>query len=302
MAIYRNVQLSFWTDNKVEDDFTPEDRYFYIYLLTNPQTNICGCYEVSYSQMTRHLGYNKEAVVRLLERFETVHKVIKYNPETKEVLLLNWYKYNWNKSKDTLKGIKSVTQYIKCDSFKNYVLDVISCIENDIPVRGSIDPLEASMAMPPREASVSDSDTISDTGTDSDTVSDADTAEGGDGTPADPEGKGRQGEKSGKKRGNAGKKEEGMYFSNDMKLNQAFVEYIKMRKVIKKPMTERAIELAIRKLGRLSASPPSGSMDNDLAIRILEQSIMNCWQDLFPLKDTGQRGRQRNILEEWRNA
>lgn len=27
MAIYRNVQLSFWTDNKVEDDFTPEDKY-----------------------------------------------------------------------------------------------------------------------------------------------------------------------------------------------------------------------------------------------------------------------------------
>ena len=70
MAIYRNVQLSFWTDNKVEDDFTPEDKYFYIYLLTNPQTNICGCYEVSYSQMTRQTGYNKDTVNRLLERFD----------------------------------------------------------------------------------------------------------------------------------------------------------------------------------------------------------------------------------------
>ena len=40
MAVYRSVHLSFWTDNKVEDDFTPEDKYFYIYLLTNPQTNI----------------------------------------------------------------------------------------------------------------------------------------------------------------------------------------------------------------------------------------------------------------------
>ena len=56
MAVYRNVHLSFWTDNKVEDDFTPEDKYFYMYLLTNPQTNICGCYEVSYSQMTRQTG------------------------------------------------------------------------------------------------------------------------------------------------------------------------------------------------------------------------------------------------------
>jgi len=40
MAIYRNVQLNFWTDSKVEDDFTQEDKYFYLYLITNPQTNI----------------------------------------------------------------------------------------------------------------------------------------------------------------------------------------------------------------------------------------------------------------------
>ena len=26
MAIYRNISLSFWEDNKVVDDFTPEDR------------------------------------------------------------------------------------------------------------------------------------------------------------------------------------------------------------------------------------------------------------------------------------
>ena len=51
MAIYRNVRLSFWTDNKVIDEFTPEDKYFYLYLLTNPQTNLCGCYETSYKSM-----------------------------------------------------------------------------------------------------------------------------------------------------------------------------------------------------------------------------------------------------------
>ena len=47
MAIYRNVQTSFWTDVKIADDFNPEDRYFYLYLFTNPHTNLCGCYEVS---------------------------------------------------------------------------------------------------------------------------------------------------------------------------------------------------------------------------------------------------------------
>ena len=125
MAIYRNVHLSFWTDNKVEDDFTPEDKYFYIYLLTNPQTNICGCYEVSYSQMTRHTGYNKDTIIRLLERFDKVHNVIKFDQKTKEVLILHWYKYNWNKSEKTLSGVENTAKYIKSAQFRKYVLSVV---------------------------------------------------------------------------------------------------------------------------------------------------------------------------------
>ena len=76
-----------------------------------------------------------------------------------------------------------------------------------------------------------------------------------------------------------------IYFPNDELLNQAFGDYLEMRKQIKKPMTDRAIELAIKKLEELSAVPFSDSMDNDMAIRILNQSVMNGWQGLFPLKE-----------------
>ena len=75
------------------------------------------------------------------------------------------------------------------------------------------------------------------------------------------------------------------YFPNDESLNQAFLDYLEMRKQIKKPMTDRAVELAIKKLKELSALPFSDSMDNDLAIQILNQSIMNSWQGIFPLKE-----------------
>ena len=152
MAVYRNVHLSFWTDNKVEDDFTPEDKYFYMYLLTNPQTNICGCYEVSYSQMTRQTGYNKDTVMRLLERFENVHKIIRFDKNTKEILILNWYKYNWNKSEKTLTGVENVAKYVKSAEFKKYIFDVIKSIKNDTPIMGHVCPIQAS---------VSDTDTVS---------------------------------------------------------------------------------------------------------------------------------------------
>lgn len=75
------------------------------------------------------------------------------------------------------------------------------------------------------------------------------------------------------------------YFPNDESLNQAFLDYLEMRKQIKKPMTGRAVELAIKKLKELSALLFSDSMDNDLAIQILNQSVMNSWQGLFPLKE-----------------
>ncbi len=166
MAIYRNVQLSFWTDSKVEDDFTPEDKYFYLYLITNPQTNICGCYQISYAQVTNQTGYNKDTVNRLIERFEKVHKVIRFCRETKEILLLNWYKYNWSKSEKTLAGVENVAKHIKTPEFKEYVFYVIDCIRNDksvaledTPVMGHGCPIQASV-------SVSDSVSVSVSGTD----------------------------------------------------------------------------------------------------------------------------------------
>ena len=103
MATYRNIQLSFWTDAKVADEFTPEDKYFYLYLLTNPHTNICGCYELSIRQMSIETGYSQETITRLLERFALVHDVIRYSKANKELLVINWHKYNWTKS-DKLKA------------------------------------------------------------------------------------------------------------------------------------------------------------------------------------------------------
>ena len=98
MALYRTISMSFWTDSKVVDEFTPEDRYFYLYLFTNPHTNLCGCYEISIRQMANELGYAKDSVENLIKRFESVHNVIRYSSVGKEILLLNWYKYNWTKS------------------------------------------------------------------------------------------------------------------------------------------------------------------------------------------------------------
>lgn len=125
MAIYRTVQLSFWTDEKVLDDFTPEDKYFYLYLFTNPQTNMCGCYELGWTQTTSQLGYSKDSISHLLDRFEKVHKVIRYSKDTKEVLILNWGKYNWQGG-NQISCIEKEIENIKDAELKGIATDLFN--------------------------------------------------------------------------------------------------------------------------------------------------------------------------------
>ena len=126
MPSYRNISTTFWTDSKVDDDFTPEDKYFYLYLMTNPHASICGCYEISMKQMERETGYNTDTVKRLIQRMQEMHNVIRYSAETKEILLLNWWKYNWSTSQKVKNAIVSVAEHIKHEPFKRYVMDRVS--------------------------------------------------------------------------------------------------------------------------------------------------------------------------------
>ena len=67
------------------------------------------------------------------------------------------------------------------------------------------------------------------------------------------------------------------YTKNDL-LVEAIRDFIKMRSTIKKPLTDRALIMTLNKLDNFT--------DNDLEkIEILENSIMNCWQGVFELKN-----------------
>ena len=123
MANYRNISMNFWTDSKVVDDFTPEDKYIYLYVMTNPHTNLCGCYEISIRQIANETGYNTDSVERLLKRLDHPHDVIRYYAPTKELLVLNWYRYNWTASEKINKPLLAEIQKVKCDSFRQYLAD-----------------------------------------------------------------------------------------------------------------------------------------------------------------------------------
>lgn len=117
MAKYRHVQTSFWSDARVSEEMTPEDKYFYLYLMTNEHTKQIGVYQITRKQIAFELGYSIETVKALLERFVSYHKLVMYNEETREICLVNWGKYNLNKGgkpiedciKKELKSIKDLS-------------------------------------------------------------------------------------------------------------------------------------------------------------------------------------------------
>jgi hypothetical protein len=61
-------------------------------------------------------------------------------------------------------------------------------------------------------------------------------------------------------------------------LEKTIEDFKVMRKTIKKPLTPRALELMLKKLDGLADT-------DDKKILILEQSIMSCYQGIFPLKE-----------------
>ena len=93
MGIKRIVDVSFWTDSKV-DEFSPEDKYFMLYLLTNPFTTQLGIYELSIKQAAFQMGYSMDAFNVLLDRFENKYHMIVYSKETGEIAIKNFLRHS----------------------------------------------------------------------------------------------------------------------------------------------------------------------------------------------------------------
>ena len=127
MALYRQIFIDFWRDPKVTEEMSAEDRYVLLYLLTNTYTTQIGIYQITKRQMAFDLGYSTESVSAILDRFEKLLGIIKYNPETREIAIKNWGKYNLKK------GGKPIIDCIKVELKKVKDKELIEYVSNSIP-------------------------------------------------------------------------------------------------------------------------------------------------------------------------
>lgn len=77
----------------------------------------------------------------------------------------------------------------------------------------------------------------------------------------------------------------------DPEVLDAFEAFVEARKKTKKPMTERAQKLLIKKLYSMAADD-FGCFDPRKAVELLDTSTMKGWLDIYPLKDTKQNSQK----------
>ena len=126
MGIKRIISTDFWTDDKVMDIFSPEDKLFFLYLMTNPHTTQLGIYHINKKMMAFEIGYSLESIGILIDRFEE-YGLIKYSPETSEVAIKNYLRHSIVKGGKPVEDLlrREIAQ-VKDRTLLEYVYDNLS--------------------------------------------------------------------------------------------------------------------------------------------------------------------------------
>ena len=116
---YRKIHSSFWTDPDIEE-LTPEQKYFYLWLITNPAVNQIGLYEFSVRRASFETGYNKDTIEKLLSHFEKSGK-IKISKSTNEILVCKFYFHNKSSSPKVQSHVQQLLNGVKNKVLIQYI-------------------------------------------------------------------------------------------------------------------------------------------------------------------------------------
>lgn len=124
MEVFTRVERGYWQDEFILE-LTPEQRYFYLYLISNNKVNTLGAYVFPMTMSTLELGYNRETVKKLLDHFVEAGKIM-YDETTNEAFLLNWPKRNWTKRTATLRALKKDFDALKSPVLREKISVMLS--------------------------------------------------------------------------------------------------------------------------------------------------------------------------------
>lgn len=132
MSTQRYIDTSFWDDAWVQE-LDPSEKLLYIYLLTNPLTNIAGVMELTVKRMCFDTGFNSDTVGHILSKFERANKVYKYE---NYIIIRNFPKHQQLENEKIVKGIATILSKLPND-----VLAYLEQIGYEFDIKGTFDTL-----------------------------------------------------------------------------------------------------------------------------------------------------------------
>lgn len=93
MSVKRIVDTSLWSNVRLVNEFSAEDKYFMLYILTNQYVRQCGIYKLPKRIISFEMGYTIEAIECILDRFQNAYEIIIYDHGTNEIAILSYLKH-----------------------------------------------------------------------------------------------------------------------------------------------------------------------------------------------------------------
>lgn len=105
--VKRIVDTDFWSNMDVLDNYSVEDKFFALYLMTNAKSTQVGIYSLPKKIISFETGFTTEVIQVLLDRFSSKYGQILYSEETQEITLLRSLEYS------IIKGGKPVSDLLE---------------------------------------------------------------------------------------------------------------------------------------------------------------------------------------------
>jgi hypothetical protein len=105
MSTHRYIATSFWDDDWIQG-LDPSEKLLYMYLMTNPLTNIAGIYKITDKRISFDSGFNMDTIHGIITKFEKDGKAYRMG---EYVVLPSWPKHqSWENKDDIFKGIVKI--------------------------------------------------------------------------------------------------------------------------------------------------------------------------------------------------
>lgn len=120
MSTQRYISTSFWDDEWIQT-LDPSEKLLYLYLMTNPLTNIAGVYKITIRRICFDTGFHETVIGFLFEKFKNAGKAYRIG---EYVVLPSWPKHQkWETKKAICDGIVSILNDLD-DTMKNKLAEI----------------------------------------------------------------------------------------------------------------------------------------------------------------------------------